>query len=77
MLEEKRKDLDSERQKRLLQRLVSDLSHQSPMVYYMPTADIAALLEANIKKGGRLSPEDRALLQKLSKRDIEVILSLH
>lgn len=77
MLEEKRKDLDGEKQKRLLQRLVSDLSHANPNVYYMPTAGIAGLLHETIKTGGRLSPEDRALLQRLSLRDIEVLLSLH
>ena len=77
MLQDKRKDLDGERQRRLLQKLVSDLSHENPNVYYMPTAGIAALLHETIKTGGRLSAEDRDLLQKLSVRDIEVLLSLH
>lgn len=76
-LKDKRKDLDGERQKRLLQKLVSDLSHENQNVYYMPTSGIAALLHETIKHGGRLSADDRSLLQKLSVRDIEVLLSLH
>ncbi len=77
MLHEKRKDLDGERQKRLLDKLVSDLSHEDPNIYYMPTAGIAALLHETIKSGGRLSTEERHLLERLSLRDIEVLLSLH
>ncbi len=77
MLQDKRKDLDGERQKRLLQRLVSDLSHENPSVYYMPTAGIAGLIHETIKTGGRLNAEERGLLQRLTKRDIEVLLSLH
>lgn len=76
-MKEKRTDLDGERQKRLLQKLVSILSHENQDVYYMPTAGIAALLHEAIKTGGRLNAEDRALLQRLSVRDIEVLLSLH
>ena len=77
MLEEKRKDLDSERQKKLLQKLVEELSHSDPDLYYRPTSEIAAAIEAHIKKGARLSKEDRTLLQRLSLRDIQVLLSLH
>ncbi|MEL7012960.1 MAG: hypothetical protein AAFO72_06735 [Pseudomonadota bacterium] len=77
MLQDKRKDLDGERQKRLLQKLVADLSHQDPNVYYMPTAGIAARLHETIKTGGRLAAEDREILQRLTLRDIEVLLSLH
>ena len=77
MLEEKRTDLEAEKRRKLLQRLVENLSHASPAVYYMPTSEIAKLLVKTIETGGRLSPEDRAMLKPLSARDIEVILSLH
>lgn len=76
-MKDKRKDLDGERQKVLLQKLVSDLSHENPNVYYMPTAGIAVLLHDTIQTGGRLSAEDRELLKRLTLRDIEVVLSLH
>ena len=77
MLQEKRKDLDGERQKRLLRKLMSDLSHANPNVYYMDTAGIAQLIHETIKTGGRLSAEDRDVLKRLTPRDIEVLLSLH
>lgn len=77
VLQDKRKDLDGEKQKRLLQRLVADLSRENPNIYYMPTAGIAGILHDTIKTGGRLSAEDRELLQRLTLRDIEVLLSLH
>ncbi|WP_170334464.1 hypothetical protein [Ruegeria arenilitoris] len=77
MLEEKRKDLDSEKQKKLLFRLVDELSRSSPDLYYRSTSEIAAYLEAYIRKGAKLSAYDRALLTRLSRRDLEVLLSLH
>lgn len=76
MLQDKRKDLDSERQKRLLDRLVAELSRTELDFYYRSTSDVAVMLMAHIKKGAQLSPEDRGLLQRLNRRDIEVILSL-
>lgn len=77
MLQEKRKDLDGERQKRLLQKLVGELSRAHPEMYYLPTSEIALQIQAHIARGGGVSAEDRALLQRLSLRDIEVLLSLH
>ncbi len=77
MLEDKRKDLDSEKQKQLLRKLVEDLSKQHIDLYYQPTSEIAAFLEKQIESGKSLLAEDRALLRRLSRRDIEVLLSLH
>ncbi|CUH67257.1 hypothetical protein TL5118_02110 [Thalassovita autumnalis] len=76
-LQEKRKDLDVERQKRLLTRLVEELSRSDPELYYRSTSEVAAQIEGLIGKAGRLSLEDRQLLMRLSRRDIEVLLSLH
>ena len=76
-LEEKRKDLDAEKQKRLLFRMVDELSQSSPDLYYRPTSEIATYLEGYIRKGARLSADDRALMTRLSRRDLEVLLSLH
>ncbi len=77
MLEEKRKDLDSEKQKKLLLRLVNELSHSSPDLYYRPTSEIATYLANYIRKGARLSADERSLMTRLSRRDLEVLLSLH
>lgn len=77
MLEDKRKDLASEKQKRLLQRLVEELSQTDRDLYYRSTADIAAMIERHVAQADTLNAEDRALMQRLSRRDIEVLLSLH
>jgi hypothetical protein len=76
-LEEKRKDLDGEKQKRLLTRLVEELSKSDPDLYYRSTSEVAMQIEGLIGRAGRLSLEDRQLLTRLSRRDIEVLLSLH
>lgn len=77
MLHEKRKDLDSEKRKKLLQRLVEELSKKDFDFYYRSTADIAALIQQYIKGDAKLNADEHALLAGLSQRDIEVLLSLH
>jgi hypothetical protein len=77
MLEEKRKDLDAEKKKKLLHRFVEELSSQDPDLYYRATADIARLIKARIDRSAGLSLEDRELLQGITQRDIEVLLSIH
>lgn len=77
MLHDERKDLDSERQKKLLYRILDDLTRSRPDLYYQSTSEIARQIAETIRTGGRLSADDRALLKKLSQRDIEVLLSLN
>lgn len=79
MLEDKRENLESARQRRLLDDLVSHLSHEDPNIYYMPTSGIAALLYEAIKSNTvpDLNQEKQELLKRMSLRDIEVMLSLH
>ncbi|MEM8792875.1 MAG: hypothetical protein AAGE80_14740 [Pseudomonadota bacterium] len=77
MLQDKRNDLDSEKQKKLLERLIAELSKSNPDLYYQPTVQIARLVKEHIDEGADLSVEDRALFEGLSQRDIQVLLSLH
>lgn len=77
MLQEKRKDLDAEKRKKLVQRLVNELSETQPDFYYKSTSEVAALLHDHIAGGSTLNGDDRALLQPLDRRDIEVLLSHH
>ncbi len=77
MLEEKIADLAAQKQRKLLQRLVEELSKTNPELYYQPTSQIARQLKIHIDAGGNLIHEERELLQVLSQRDIEVLLSLH
>ena len=76
-MKDERKDLDAERRKKLLQRILSDLTHSRPDLYYQSTSEIARQIAEMIKSGGRLAADDRALLQRLTQRDIEVLLSLN
>lgn len=77
MLQDKKSDLDSEKQKRTLTRLVTALSEAHPELYYQSTAEIAILVKEAIDEGKVLNGEERQLMQRLSLRDIEVLLSLH
>ena len=77
MLQENRKDLDGERQKVLLNRLVAQLSGSDKDLYYRSASDVARLLERYIASEATLSVEDRALLKRLSHRDIQLLLSLN
>ena len=74
VLEEKRKDLDSEKH---LMRLVEALSQLDPDLYYRPTSDIALHLEKYIRGDAKLTSDERSLMERLSRRDLEVLLSLH
>ena len=76
-MEEKRKDLISEKRKVLLQRLMEDLSRSHPDFYYQSTNEIALAIKEFAEKDARLTQDDKALIDPLTWRDIQVILSLH
>ncbi|MEL7299756.1 MAG: hypothetical protein AAFM92_05165 [Pseudomonadota bacterium] len=77
MLEDKRVDLDAEKQKRVLRRLVEDLTRESADIYYQPTSVIARIVKTQVDAGTGLNADELDLLRRLSQRDIEVLLSLH
>ena len=77
MLQDKRKDLDAEKRKTLLERLLQEIGREQPDLYYQSTSEIAQRLKQHIASGAALHPEDRALVARLSPRDIAVLLSLH
>nr|WP_244313928.1 hypothetical protein [Roseibium denhamense] len=76
-MQEKRAELDAEKRKKLIERIVHALADTYPDLYYQSTSQIALLIKQQVDDGTGLSNEDRALLQGLSQRDIEVLLSLH
>ncbi len=75
-MEEKREDLEAEKQVKLLRQLTEELSRQSPDFYYKSTSEIAFMIKDYIKKGATLDQDDRALLERLSAHDIQLRLSL-
>lgn len=77
MLQEKRIDLDAEKQRKLLQRLLAELTRSRPDLYYQTTGEIARHIKGYAGDDAVIHQEERELLERLSVRDIEVLLSLH
>lgn len=77
MLQDRRADLDSEKQKALLTRLLSVLSHNHPDLYYRTTAEIAHQIHRSIRTGEKLNATERTRLMQLTASDIKVLRSLH
>lgn len=77
VLREKRIDLDSVKRKKLIERLLLEISRSQGDLYYQSTSTIALQIKDYIQGDGKLNAEERALLEPLSQRDIEVLLSLH
>ncbi|MEM6538908.1 MAG: hypothetical protein AAF742_09270 [Pseudomonadota bacterium] len=77
VLAAKREDLTVEKQKKILERLVGELSRDHIDFYYKSTIDVAYLLRDYIRGKAQLSVDERALVEPLSQRDIQLRLSLH
>ncbi|SDL45425.1 hypothetical protein [Aliiruegeria lutimaris] len=77
MMKDKRTDLDGEKQKRLLLRLVAEMSQTDTDLYYHPTSAIAQKLSEHVSKAPGLSSDERSLLTGLGWRDIQILLSMN
>ena len=75
-MEEKRSNLRSEKQRRLIEHLVNDLSKLDPNFYYQTTSEIAHILKEYIENDADLVREDKELLSPLSVKDLQVLLSI-
>lgn len=75
-MEEKHKDLIVTKRKALLFDIVNEISQTHGDFYYRPTGDIAFEIEKHIKASKKLSVEQREILAPLSRRDIQLLLSL-
>jgi hypothetical protein len=76
MLTDKRADLVAEKRRRLLERLVAELSRSGLDLYYSATSEVAATLLSYAKNDAKLNADEHALIDGLSQRDVEVLLSL-
>jgi len=77
VLQDKRSELEAEKRKKLLTRLLDDLSKENPDLYYQPTSAVAVQIMEHIANAHDLHVEEKALLTPLSQHDIEVLLSMH
>ena len=75
-MEEKRKDLDVEKQKKIIFNLVEKLSLSDPDLYYRSTSEIALILKNLIDSRENLLDVDRELVSDLTQRDIELRLGI-
>ena len=75
-MEEKRKDLKNSKQKQIVQGLVAQLNESHPSFYYHSTIEIAAEIKKHIHAGEHLSHDDFQQVKDLSRRDIQILLSL-
>ena len=75
-MEEKRKDLDVEKQKKIIFNLVEKLSLSDPDLYYRPTSEIALIVKNLIDSRENLLDVDRELVSDLTQRDIELRLGI-
>lgn len=74
-MEEKRKDLTAEKQKKLVQQLLEEMSAGDPNFYYLATSQVAIRLHAFIRDDAKLPQEDRAIMMPLTQKDLQVLLS--
>lgn len=76
-MEEKRKDLKNTLQKEVINEVVQILNDSHPSFYYLSTIEVAAEIKGYIHQAGNLSHEKFGLVKDLSRRDIQILLSLH
>ena len=76
-MQDKHKDLKSTQQRKIIFDLLDELNKSSPHLYYLSTTEIATQINAYIALPGNLDREQYLLVKDLSRRDIQIILSLH
>ena len=76
-MEEKHKDLKSNKQLRVIEQIMLELADAHPSFYYLSTIEISNEISAYIKSSNRLNKQDLELVDSLSARDIQMLLSLH
>lgn len=76
-LKEKRRDLKSTKQKKIVMDIVSELNRTDPSLYYLSTSEIALEVKNYIETSEQLVQGDKALVTDLSQRDVQMLLSLH
>ncbi|MEM6513505.1 MAG: hypothetical protein AAF660_10870 [Pseudomonadota bacterium] len=69
--------LKATKQRHVLDQLVKELGRADSRVYYLSTIEVAQLILNHIDGDSSLSEADRALVEGLSLRDIQILLSIH
>ncbi|MEL6643754.1 MAG: hypothetical protein AAFQ79_07460 [Pseudomonadota bacterium] len=77
MLQEKPGDLTAVKRKQILDRLINELSHAGHDLYYAPTTDVAKTLLDYANGPAGLTTDERALLDGLNRRDVQILLGMN
>lgn len=77
LMKEKRKELKNSQQKEIIAEVVGTLNQSHPSFYYLSTIEIAGEVRKYIDQSGNLSRDKFDLVKGLSRRDIQILLSLH
>lgn len=70
-------ELKSDKKKKAIDKLVSQLAKDATDIYYMPTAEVAEKILGIVQSRKGISSEDYELLKDLDTRDIQIIMSIH
>lgn len=76
-IKEQRKELVAEKRKRLIERIVLELSQSDPDLYYRSASEIARQMQNYIEAEAQLNANEIELLQGLDHRDMYALLSMH
>ena len=68
-------DLKIEEQKKIIDEMLAKINANDPTFYYMNTSDIADLIFNQINTPGSVSTKQLEAVEKLSRRDIQILLS--
>lgn len=66
--------LKVDRQKKIIDRIVSELYREDPNLYYAATIDISRIVTDKIKQDGYLSHEEYLIVEKLKPTDVQNLL---
>ena len=68
-------DLKIEEQKKIIEEMLANINASDPTFYYMNTSDIADLIFNQINTPGSVPAKKLETVEKLSRRDIQILLS--
>lgn len=69
------KDLEIEKQKKIVNELMETINSNDPTFYYMNTSDVADLIFVQINTEGNLPLHKLESVKALTRRDIQILLS--
>lgn len=73
--EKKNEEVEVEKKKKIINRIINDLFEEDSSLYYASTIDIANIVQTKIETESYLNRADLDLVEGLSARDIQNLIS--